>query len=168
MLFVRIWMRFMKLKNIYCIHNIHIFMPPTSKKLRGHIGLGPSVSPSVRPSVCPYYFGSWKTQESLMLESWNYIYGMYMKNKRTRFFFSSTSPVILELCPFFNYVWKTLWTEYLENCYSLNPDIWHIVTDQDVDELINFWTKSVNFRWSYSPFSDIGILYRNNLVNKIS
>ena len=28
-----------------------IFMPPTSKKLRGHIGLGLSVRLSVRPSV---------------------------------------------------------------------------------------------------------------------
>ena len=30
-----------------------IFMPPTSKKLRGHIGLGLSVCPSVRLTVCP-------------------------------------------------------------------------------------------------------------------
>ena len=30
-----------------------VFMPPTSEKLRGHIGLGRSVRPSVRPSVCP-------------------------------------------------------------------------------------------------------------------
>ena len=28
-------------------------MPPTSKKLRGHIGLGLSVCPSDRLSVCP-------------------------------------------------------------------------------------------------------------------
>ena len=29
-----------------------IFMPPTSEKLRGHIGLGLSVRPSVRQSNC--------------------------------------------------------------------------------------------------------------------
>ena len=29
------------------------FMPPTSEKLRGHIGLGLSIHPSVRQSVCP-------------------------------------------------------------------------------------------------------------------
>ena len=29
----------------------HIFMPPTSKKFRGHISLGLSVYPSVSPSV---------------------------------------------------------------------------------------------------------------------
>ena len=29
-----------------------IFMPPTSEKLRGHIGLGLSVRPSVRQSDC--------------------------------------------------------------------------------------------------------------------
>ena len=32
-------------------HYIYIFMPPTSEKLRGHIGLGLSVRLSVRPSV---------------------------------------------------------------------------------------------------------------------
>ena len=31
----------------------HVVMPPTSKKLRGHIGLGLSVRPSVRLSVSP-------------------------------------------------------------------------------------------------------------------
>ena len=43
-----------------------------------------------------------------------------------------------------------------------------VVTDQGVDELINFWTYSVNFRLRYSPFLDTGILYRNNLLNEIS
>ena len=46
--------------------------------------------------------------------------------------------------------------------------MWHIVTDEDVNELLNFCTYSVNFRLSYSHFLVIGILYRNNLVNKIS
>ena len=55
-----------------------------------------------------------------------------------------------------------------EEPLRLGSDIWHIVTDQGVDKLINFFTYSVNFRLSYSPFSDTGILYRNNLVNKIS
>ena len=43
------------------------FMPPTSKKLRGHIGLGLSVRPSVCLSVT--LFGSSESQEPLMLES---------------------------------------------------------------------------------------------------
>ena len=50
-----------------------IFMPPTSKKLRGHIGLGLSVCPSDRLSVCPSvrlsvtpYVGC-KTREALEL-----------------------------------------------------------------------------------------------------
>ena len=30
----------------------HIFMPPTSKKLTGHIGLGLCVCPSVRHEPC--------------------------------------------------------------------------------------------------------------------
>ena len=41
-----------------------IFMPPTSKKLRGHIGLGLSIRLSVRN-----IFGSAETQEPLRLES---------------------------------------------------------------------------------------------------
>ena len=41
------------------------------------------------PSVClsVTLFGTWETQEPLMLESWNFICGMYMKNKQTRIFF---------------------------------------------------------------------------------
>ena len=42
-----------------------VFMLPTSKKLRGHIGLGPSVCPSVRLSVTP--IGGCKTREPLEL-----------------------------------------------------------------------------------------------------
>ena len=100
-------------------------MPPTSKKLRGHIGLGLYVHLSVRPSVylSVTLFGSWLTQEQLMLKSWNFICGMYMKNKRTHIFipspvlsFLSYGPFwVLELWPFFDYVSTTLWTEYLKN-----------------------------------------------------
>ena len=36
----------------------HIFMPPTLKKLKGHIALGLSVRPSVCPSV-RYKFKIW-------------------------------------------------------------------------------------------------------------
>ena len=60
---------------------INVIMPPTSEKLRG-------ILVWACPSVClPVTLGSWETQEPLMLESWNYICGMYMKNKRTRIFF---------------------------------------------------------------------------------
>ena len=41
-----------------------------------------------------------------------------MKNKRTRIFFSSAGLVVLELCPFFDYVWTTLLAEYLKNRYG--------------------------------------------------
>ena len=44
---------------------------------------------------------------------------------------------------------------------SLNKDIIIII-------IIIIITYSLNFRLSYSPFSDTSILYRNNLVNKIS
>ena len=137
-------------------------MPPTSKKLRGHIGLGLSLRLSVRKT-----FGSWETQEPLMLESWNFICGMYMKNKRTRIFFlrrscrSGVMP-LFRLCmnnPLSRISEKPLWLGSWYLAYSYRPRCrW---TD-------NFWTYSVKFRLSYSPFSDTGILYRNNLVNKIS
>ena len=137
-----------------------VFMPPTSKKLRGHIGLGLSVRLSVRNTF-------WQLRNSRT--AYARILKFYMlhvqENKRTSI--SSAGLVVLELCPFFDYVWTTFWTEYLKNRLGQDPDIYHIVTNEDVDELINFWTYSVNFWLSYSPFSDIGILYRNNLVNEI-
>ena len=34
--------------------NLIFFMPPTSEKLKGHIALGLSVCPSVRPYVRPF------------------------------------------------------------------------------------------------------------------
>ena len=86
------------------------FMPPTSKKSRGHIGLGRtvrlSVCLSVRPSVTLY--GSCKTQEPLMLEPCKFICGMYMKNKRTPIFFS---PPVLS---FWSYA--PFWTIYEHPC----------------------------------------------------
>ena len=41
----------------------HFFRPPTSEKLRGHIGLGLSICPSVM------LFGSWETGKPLKLGS---------------------------------------------------------------------------------------------------
>ena len=39
------------LRFVLRVSNVVFFMPPTSKKLRGHIGLGPSVRLSVTPFV---------------------------------------------------------------------------------------------------------------------
>ena len=75
-------------------------MPPTSKKLRGHIGLGLSVCPSDRLSVCPSvrlsvtpYVGC-KTREPLELGTWNFICSISTKNKRTRIFFFFRSALV--------------------------------------------------------------------------
>ena len=64
------------------------FYAPNFEEVEGAYWFGP-VRPSVRLSVClsVTLFGSSETQEPLMLESWNFIYGIYMKNKRTRIFF---------------------------------------------------------------------------------
>ena len=45
---------------------------------------------------------------------------------------------------------------------------WHTVSDQGVDSLIDLLANFRNFQFIYSLFSDICILYRNNLVNKTS
>ena len=55
----------LKAPNKNAADDILFFMPPTSKKLRGHIGLGLSVCPSARLSVTP--FVGCKTREPLEL-----------------------------------------------------------------------------------------------------
>ena len=61
-----------------------VFMLPTSKTLRGHIGFGLSVCVSVRASVTLCI----RSRTILaMVGSWNLIHGMCMKNKRARIFF---------------------------------------------------------------------------------
>ena len=99
-----------------------IFMPPTSKKLRGHIGLGLSVCPSDRLSVCPSdrlsvcpsvrlsvtpYVGC-KTREPLKLGTWNFIYSISTKNKRIRIFFFFGRPLYGKVMPLFRLSHKNL------------------------------------------------------------
>ena len=70
-------------------------MPPTSKKLMRHIGLGLSVDLSVHLSVT-LALG----QEPLEIGSWNLVCETSMKIKESRIFFLSIAFVILELLPF--------------------------------------------------------------------
>ena len=66
---------------------ILLFYAPNFGEVEGAYWFGP-VRPSVCPSVClSIILGSWETREPLMLESLNFICGMYMKNKRTCIFF---------------------------------------------------------------------------------
>ena len=58
-------------------------MPPTSKKMMGHIGLGLSVCPSVRLSVMP--FVGCKTREPLELGTLKFMYSISTKSKRIFF-----------------------------------------------------------------------------------
>ena len=57
-----------------------------------------SVRPSIHLSVMP--FVGCITREWLMLGTWNFIYSMSTKNKRTRIFFFSVIPSMAELCTF--------------------------------------------------------------------
>ena len=102
--------------------DMNFIMPPTSKKLRGHIGLGLSVCPSdrlsvwpsVRLSVCPSvrlsvtpYVGC-KTREPLELGTWNFIYSISTKNKRKRIFFFFGRPLYGKVMPLFRLSHKNL------------------------------------------------------------
>ena len=85
-----------------CTLCAQVIMPPTSKKLRGHIGLGLSVHPSVT-----YGYG----HEPLEIGSWKCVYRTCMKNKGTHIFFSffSVRLVVAELFPSFNLRSVNLW-----------------------------------------------------------
>ena len=74
-----------------CIFSEHIFMPPTSKKLTGHIGFGLCVHPCVRPSVRS------RTMHARVLKF--HIWNPHGKIFDTFFFLSELSP-FLELSPF--------------------------------------------------------------------
>ena len=90
---------------------------PNFGEVEGAYWFGP-VRPSVRLSVCPSVtlFGSWETQELLMLGSWNFICGMYMKNKRTRIFSFFRRSRISRVMPLFR---LSLWN--LVNKISQEP-----------------------------------------------
>ena len=74
-----------------------IIMPPTSKKLTGHIGFGLSVRPSVHPSVHGCVHVSVR-QKPCMLGFWNFIYGFLVEKYLTHVFF-----LVLSYFPFWSY-----------------------------------------------------------------
>ena len=71
---------------------IRLVMPPTSKKLTGHIGFGWCVRPSVRASVRS------RTVHARVLKF--HIWIPHGKIFDIRFFFLSELSPFLELCPF--------------------------------------------------------------------
>ena len=74
-------------------------MPPASKKLKGHIGLGLSVRPCIIVSVTLC-----KRSRTVRDRFLTLIYGMCMKKIEDPyfffFFFFSVGLVVAELCPF--------------------------------------------------------------------
>ena len=64
-----------------------------------------TVCPSVRPSVTPYV--GCKTRERLELGTWNFIYSISTKNKRTRIFFFGR-PLYGKVMPLFRLSHKNL------------------------------------------------------------
>ena len=87
-----------------------IFMPPTSKKLRGHIGLGLSACPSDRLSVCPSRLLLVVKLENRLSLELEILYIASVQKISEHVFFFSVGPCMAKLCPFFNSVIKTLTT----------------------------------------------------------
>ena len=132
----------------------YVIMPPTSKKLMGHIGFGLSMRASVclfvKNRACkgfeiPYMDSSWKN-------SWY-----------TFFFLSELSP-FLELCPFEKIRMKSgtchsLWTVHTR---VLKFHIW--IPHGKIADLYFFSCPSNFPVWSYAPLKKS----EWNLVGKIS
>ena len=93
------------------------FYAPNFEEVEGAYWFGPvrlSVWPSVRLSVCPSvrlsvtpYVGC-KTREPLELGTWNFIYSISTKNKRTRIFFFFGRPLYGKVMPLFQLSHKNL------------------------------------------------------------
>ena len=61
-----------------------------------------------------------------------------MKDKRTRIFFYFHRSCRSGVMPLFRLCMNNLVNRISQEPLRLGSDIWHIVTDQDVDEVINF------------------------------
>ena len=125
-----------------------IIIPPTSKKLTGHIGFGLSVRSS-------------RTLHARVLK---FIYGFLMEKYLTHFFFLSELSPFLELCPFEKIQMKSdachiLWTVHAK---VLKFHIW--IPHGKIADL-NFFSCP-----SYLPFWSYDLLKKSawNLVSKVS
>ena len=94
-----------QLQVVYLQQKLQVIMPPTSKKLMGHIGFGLSICPCVHASVC---------QEPSMLGFWNFIYGFFMEKYLNTCFFS---------CPSY----LPFWSYALLNKIRIRSDACHIL-----------------------------------------
>ena len=86
------WTRIFLIQMRIFLEQTRIFMPPATKKLRRHIGLG----------LCVRWSHFAYGQERLEIGSWNLICGISMKNRDPYFFFFSVGLFVAELCPFFD------------------------------------------------------------------
>ena len=80
----------------------HHFYAPNFEEVEGAYWFGP-VHPIVHLSV-RNTFWQLRNSRTPYARILKFLYGIYMKNKRTHIFFSSAGLVVLELCPFFDYV----------------------------------------------------------------
>ena len=131
-------------------------MPPTSKKLMGHIGFGLCVRTCVRPSV----------QKLCMLGFWNFIYGFLMEKYLTHVFFLVRVISLSGVMPFEKIRTKSdachiLWTVHTR---VLKFHIW-IPHGKVADPYFFFFScPSYLPFWSYAPLKKS----EWNLVSKIS
>ena len=102
---------------------VTLLMPPNFEEVEGAYWFGP-----VCTCVCLLRIAY--SQERLELGSWNLIYGISMKNKRTHIFFSFDFCKCKPMEPCEQNIWRTAWA----------------------DDLINFGQNSVNNWLYYFPF----------------
>ena len=128
-------------------------MPPTSKKLMGHIGFGLSVRACVHLSVRASF-----RQEPCMLGFWNFIYGFPMEKYLTHNFFS---------CPSY----LPFWSYAPSNKIQTKSDACHIWSFE-ISFMDSLWKNSWPFFFfclSCLPFWSYALLKNSewNLVTKI-
>ena len=132
-------------------HNVPFLCPQLRRSWGGILVWAcPSVCPSVRLSVClsVTLFGSWETQEPLTLESWNFIYGIYMKNKQTRIFFFLRPSCRSGVMPLYRLCMNNLVSRISEKPLRLGS--WYLAysyrprcrwTDQLLNVFRKFWVE---------------------------
>ena len=89
-----------------------IFMPPNFREVEGGILVWACLSVGLSITLWQLR-NSWGAYSRILKL---YVSWTWKISIPVLFFFFSTGLVVLELCPFFDYVWTALWTEYLKNC----------------------------------------------------
>ena len=138
-------------------------MPPTSKKLTGHIGFGLSEHPSVRACIrLSRFLMHAISYEPSMLGFWNFIYGFLMEKWLTHFFSCPSYLPYWSYAPLKKSEWNFV-SKISRKVYELGLETWSGDRGWWVDHLIklkkSFYFSGVMVLWKFGHFE---------LVSKIS